>query len=267
MTSSVRKLLITGLSGAGKTTLALELVKRLGAVHLNGDEVRRDLNRDLGFSVADRVEQARRMGVMADLIVRSGGWVVSDFICPTPETREAFGRGGQYRTIFVDRIAAGRFADTNALYVPPVNPEWRVGPEGSAAYWAALIAKELVPVFNPEAPTALFLGRYQPFHAGHRALIEEGINRVGQAVIAVRSLPVGPSNPHSFAEVEASIRVGMRGLEGKFHVVQVPNVTHVLYGRDVGYAIERIDLPTALQAVRATSVRQAESDGPKGAVS
>lgn len=60
-----KKILIMGLPGAGKTTLANGLAPRLNAAHFNADEVRANINKDLGFSEADRIEQARRMGPTA----------------------------------------------------------------------------------------------------------------------------------------------------------------------------------------------------------
>ena len=86
-----RKILIMGLPGAGKTTLATALAPLLNAVVFNADAVRANLSRDLGFSHEDRVEHARRMGWMCDRVVEAGGTVIADFICPTPETRAAFG--------------------------------------------------------------------------------------------------------------------------------------------------------------------------------
>jgi adenylylsulfate kinase-like enzyme len=98
-----RKILIMGLPGAGKTTLADALAPLLNAVVFNADAVRANLSRDLGFSHDDRVEHARRMGWMCDRVVEAGGTVVADFICPTPQTRAAF---GEAFTIWVDRIEA-----------------------------------------------------------------------------------------------------------------------------------------------------------------
>ena len=109
------KILIMGLPGAGKTTLATALARELSCVHFNADEVRKEINKDLGFSVEDRIEQARRMGVLCDIASRWGSVVLADFVCPTPETREAFGANF---TIWVDRIKEGRFEDTNKLFVP-----------------------------------------------------------------------------------------------------------------------------------------------------
>jgi adenylylsulfate kinase-like enzyme len=86
-----RKILIMGLPGAGKTTLANTLAPLLNAVVFNADAVRANLSRDLGFSHKDRVEHARRMGWMCDRVVEAGGTVIADFVCPTAETRAAFG--------------------------------------------------------------------------------------------------------------------------------------------------------------------------------
>jgi hypothetical protein len=110
---------IIGLPGAGKTTLATGLKDRIDAIHLNADEIRATVNSDLGFSMEDRIEQARRLGAMARLISNQGFDVVVDFVCPTTQTREAFGKPDIL--IWVDRIKSGRFEDTNALWENPLN--------------------------------------------------------------------------------------------------------------------------------------------------
>jgi adenylyl-sulfate kinase len=84
---------MTGLSGAGKTTLALalepELKKREVLIErLDGDIVREDLTRDLGFSKEDRDENIRRVTFVAKLLSRNGVGVVASFISPYQETRD-----------------------------------------------------------------------------------------------------------------------------------------------------------------------------------
>ena len=133
---AARKILIMGLPGAGKTTLATILAPRSNAVLFNADEVRANLEPDLGFSLADRIAHARRMGWLCDCVVRSGHTAIADFICPTPETRAAFGNAF---TIFVDRIAKGRFEDTNRLFTPPQSYDLRVTPDGTPLEWAEKI--------------------------------------------------------------------------------------------------------------------------------
>jgi cytidyltransferase-like protein len=249
-----QKILIMGLPGAGKTTLANTLAPLLNAVVFNADAVRANLSRDLGFSHQDRVEHARRMGWMCDRVVESGGTVVADFICPTPETRAAF---GEAFTIWLDRIEAGRFEDTNRMFVPPEHFDLRVIPDGASHYWAERALALLRPAFEPQKPTALFIGRYQPFHCGHQRLIEEGLRRVGQACIAVRDTHgIASENPLPFFAVKQRIEAVLSAYAGRFVVVQLPNITDVFYGRDVGYNVERIMLDEETEAISGTKMRK-----------
>jgi hypothetical protein len=194
------------------------------------------------------------MGWLCDRVVEAGGTAIADFICPTPETRVAFGPAF---TVWLDRIKEGRFADTNRLFVPPEDFDIRIEAEGSPRFWAERILQKIRPVFDPKKSTALFVGRYQPFHDGHRALILEGIRRVGQACIAVRDTQGnGATNPFPFFEVKSRIEAGLSEVAGRYVVVALPNITHVFYGRGVGYSIERIHLDETVEAISATSLRR-----------
>ena len=115
------KILVMGLPGSGKTTLARAVAQKLQCPHFNADEVRATLSKDLGFSIADRIEQARRMGALCDL--STSQHVIADFVCPTDETREAFNADF---VVWVDRIKAGRFEDTNKLFIAPKKYDVRV---------------------------------------------------------------------------------------------------------------------------------------------
>lgn len=110
------KILIMGLPGAGKTTLAKALAKEMNAVHFNADRVRETMNKDLGFSPEDRIEQARRMGWMCQYVKESGHIAIADFVCPTLETRQAFNADV---TVWMDTIHAGRYEDTNRVFTRP----------------------------------------------------------------------------------------------------------------------------------------------------
>ncbi len=248
-----RKILIMGLPGAGKTTLATSLAPLLNAVVFNADAVRANLSRDLGFSIEDRVEHARRMGWMCDRVVEAGGTVIADFVCPTPETRAAF---GDAFTIWVNRIDAGRFEDTNRMFVAPERSDLTVSAQGTPQYWANKALVRLRPAFDPQKPTALFIGRYQPWHGGHQRLIEEGLKRVGQACIAVRDTHgIDVKNPLPYFAVKQRIEAALSAYGGRFVVVPLPNITNVFYGRDVGYAVERIVLDEATENISATELR------------
>jgi len=254
----VRKLLIMGLPGAGKTTLAKAIAPRLNAVVFNADEVRTEINKDLGFSEPDRIEHARRMGWLCDQVVKTGGFAIADFICPTPSTRAAFLQGGEAFVVWLNRIDRGRFEDTNQLFVPPESPDVEVNAEGPPEFWAELVVQKLRPNFHAKEPTALLIGRYQPFHDGHKALIVEALKRVGQVCIGVRDTSdTDGRNPFAFEYVKARVEHALREHEGRFIVIQIPNITNIYYGRDVGYGVERIELDASLEGISATTIRSA----------
>lgn len=140
-----RKILIMGLPGAGKTTLATALAKKIGAVHFNADEVRAALHRDLGFSHADRTEHARRMGILCDIVARAGVPVIADFICPTDATRDAFGSA---YIVFVNRTVSSRYPDTDAIFRAPLNPDFVVTTDMTADEAADRIGLNVSPDYS-----------------------------------------------------------------------------------------------------------------------
>ena len=131
-------ILIMGLPGAGKTTLANELAKLIKAKRLNADEVRKAAN-DWDFSEEGRTRQAKRMSDEALKLKSEGNNVIADFICPTPEARELF--PADY-VIWVDTIKEGRFEDTNQMFVNPEKFNFHVTTQ-DAKLWASKIKEDL----------------------------------------------------------------------------------------------------------------------------
>ena len=131
-------ILVMGLPGAGKTTLAEELAPKLKAKRLNADEVRKEAN-DWDFSEEGRKRQAKRMADFALKLKNQGNYVVADFICPTPEARNLFPADF---VIWVDTIKEGRFDDTNQMFVKPEKYDFHVTTQ-DAKVWADKIIKEI----------------------------------------------------------------------------------------------------------------------------
>ena len=131
-------ILIMGLPGSGKTTLANELAPLLNAKRLNADEVRKEAN-DWDFSEEGRTRQSKRMADLAKKLKEDGSYVVADFICPTPEARKLF--PADY-IIWVDTIKEGRFDDTNKMFIKPENFDYHVTTQ-DAKRWTPLILKEI----------------------------------------------------------------------------------------------------------------------------
>lgn len=243
---------IIGLPGSGKTALASELKERINAIHLNADEVRASVNSDLGFTAEDRIEQARRMGEMARLISKQGFTVIVDFICPTEETREAFGFANL--VIWVDRIKQGRFEDTNKMWEDPKHFDLRIL-DGYTIKQEVDSVIQAGGLFDWSAPTTLQLGRYQPWHEGHQALKEEAHKRTAQVLVGVRNT-YGTSEKDPLRYNEVRFHIEKDNFYKNTLIMRLPNITNIVYGRDVGYKIEQVTLDAKTEAVSATQKRK-----------
>ena len=132
------KILIFGLPGSGKTTLAKPLAELINGVHINADEIREHYN-DWDFSPEGRMRQAVRMRYLADGVVRAGKIAVADFVCPTEQARMEFNPDF---TVWMDTIKEGRFEDTNRMFE---NPE-KADVDYHVAEWFDDTHQQLVPI-------------------------------------------------------------------------------------------------------------------------
>ena len=264
-----------GLPGAGKTYFAERLKKYLEThsdfynpnfenLHaskatvkwINADDVRKKYN-DWDFSHEGRIRQSIRMRELADSLMND--FVIVDFVAPLPEMRHNFKADW---VIWMDTIDKGRFEDTNKLFQPPDLYDFRIT-EQNAEKWVEFVGSYILeekrrPTFHWRKPTAQLLGRYQPWHLGHRTLFEEALKRVGQVVLMIRDVQGwNDSNPFTFDQVKDLIKRDLDPLyQGQYEIILVANITQILYGRDVGYSIEKIELAKEIQEISATKIRK-----------
>lgn len=137
-----RKVLIMGLPGSGKTTLAAELVKLLelrgkSVTWFNADEIRKEYD-DWDFSPEGRIRQAHRMRDLAGSV--DTDYVIADFVAPLPEMRDIFSADV---TIWMANISAGRFEDTNRAFIPPETYDIQVTFQDTK-FWARKIDRYLL---------------------------------------------------------------------------------------------------------------------------
>jgi hypothetical protein len=271
----MQKILIMGLPGSGKTYFAERLKKYLEehsvfyhtaaetissscaeVKWINADDVRKKYN-DWDFSHEGRIRQSIRMRELADSFFND--FVIVDFVAPLPVMRHNFKADW---VIWMDTIEKGRFEDTNKMFVPPDVYDFRIT-EQNADKWVEFVGQHILdnkrrPTFDWQKETAQLLGRYQPWHLGHRKLFEEAINRVGQVCIMIRDVQGwNNSNPFSFEQVKEYIKKDLDPIyQGQYEIILVPNITQILYGRDVGYSINKIELPEEIQQISATKIRE-----------
>ena len=256
-----QRILIMGLPGAGKTYFATELQKRLidenkTCAWYNADAIRQMYN-DWDFSYEGRIRQSKRMRNLADGCDQD--YAIADFVAPLPEMRNNFKADW---TIWIDTIDQGRFEDTNKMFVEPDVYDFRITEQNSEK-WAEFVGLHILenrrrPVFNWQKETVQMLGRWQPWHAGHRALFERAIAKTGQVVIQIRDCQGWQgSNPFAIEQVKGYIRKDLDPLyQGQYEIQVVPNIVNITYGRDVGYKIEQETFDDATHSISATKIRK-----------
>ena len=132
----MKKILIIGLPGAGKTTLALELKKKLKASWLNADKVRKKFN-DWDFSRKGVLRQAKRMKSLAKKSKKS--FVIADFICPYEEGRKIF--KPDY-LIWMNTIKLGRLSTFNKTFQKPKKFDFKINKK-NAKFFSKIIIKKI----------------------------------------------------------------------------------------------------------------------------
>ena len=277
-----QRILIMGLPGSGKTYFAEKLKKyiednsntqtmplaRMAHLELmplqysskvdwfNADDVRKRFN-DWDFSREGRIRQSIRMFDFA--VSCTEDFVICDFVAPLVEQRNNFKADW---CIWMDTIDAGRFEDTNQAFVEPEQYDFRIT-EQNAEKWAEFVGDHILynrrrPRFDWKKETVQMLGRWQPWHAGHRALFERLIARTEQVVIQVRDVQGWQgSNPFAIDQVRAAIKRDLDPVyQGQYEIQIVPNIVHIGWGRGVGYTHAEETFDEAITSISGTAIRK-----------
>tara|TARA_Y100001958_G_C21089227_1_gene442878 strand:- start:12 stop:806 length:795 start_codon:yes stop_codon:yes gene_type:complete len=252
-----KKILIMGLPGAGKTYLAKEVYKELNAVWINGDNIRKKF-KDWDFTKKGRIRQARRLNKLSNDYVRKGKNVVVDFICPN---RDSFKNFKSDFVVWVDTIKKGRHIrkhldDINPIFRKPKKYDLRVTSKDAKLWKLIIIDRLRKKKWNNKKPTAQMLGRYQPWHLGHRKLFEYIVKKDLQVNIQVKdSQGLDKKNPYSFKRIKKNIQKDLESFKSRIKITKVPNITNIFYGRKVGYKIKKILTPKKFRDISATKIR------------
>lgn len=280
-----KRILVMGLPGSGKTYFAEKLknylishgdimkinpgkilnangipnsaIWQISVDWFNADEIRKRFN-DWDFSKEGRIRQSIRMFDFA--IKCSGDFVICDFVAPLVEMRNNFKADW---TIWLDTINKGRFEDTNQAFVSPNVYDFRIT-EQNAEKWVEFVGEHILenrrrPTFDWKKETVQQLGRWQPWHEGHRALFDRLIQRTGQVCIMIRDCQGWQeSNPFEVEKVKSFIRRDLDPLyQGQYEIQVVPNIVHIGYGRGVGYTMEEEKFDDSITSISGTAIRQA----------
>ncbi|MEK6889539.1 MAG: adenylyltransferase/cytidyltransferase family protein [Nanoarchaeota archaeon] len=99
---------------------------------------------------------------------------------------------------------------------------------------------------------ALFIGRWQPFHNGHKHIIDEALNRGKKVCIAIRETEVSDKDPYNVEERTEMIR---RVYGSKVKIISIPDIESINVGRNVGYEVNFIEVLEHVKGISGTNVR------------
>jgi nicotinamide mononucleotide adenylyltransferase len=111
---------------------------------------------------------------------------------------------------------------------------------------------------NPGKQYSMFIGRWQPWHDGHKWLIDQRLNEGKNVLICIRDIKPDEKNPYSATEVESNIRKELWQLLGqeRVKIMVIPDIESVNFGRGVGYDIIEHVPPQEVGDISATKIRE-----------
>ena len=111
--------------------------------------------------------------------------------------------------------------------------------------------------FSWKRKTAIYIGRFQPFHEGHKKVFLNTLKKNNQiAILVMDSYKINSKNPYTFSYVKKQINLALKSYENKYIIIKIPVVSEVVYGRKVGYNFRRVKLSKSIEKISATKIRK-----------
>ncbi len=117
---------------------------------------------------------------------------------------------------------------------------------------------------DSEIKYSMYIGRWQPWHQGHRWLIDQRLDNGKNVLICIRDIEPDEKNPWTSKEVEANLQIELKDLveQGRVKIITIPDIESINIGRGVGYDIIEHVPPEEIRDVSATNIRkQMKKDG------
>jgi len=269
---SNRVIWLTGLSGAGKTTIAMAAAERYGCEVLDGDTIR-DFFSNHDFSHEGRKRHLLGIARMAKMISKHTH-VVCSFITPYEDVREEILEILPDNAIMVhvstslelceERDAKGLYAKARSGQISnftgisdpfdePKCAHISLDSSGEEGKSVDDLVDQLAHYFE-KSRAVLLPGRWQPLHLGHEWLIQRELDQGKRVVVGIRDTPVSEADPFSADMRKRMIEHRYEGEDVEAWIM--PDIEAISYGRKVGYDVrETDDIPPEVFGVSATGVR------------
>ena len=115
----------------------------------------------------------------------------------------------------------------------------------------------MIKKFDWKKKSAIYIGRFQPFHEGHKKMFLKTLKKNLQVTILVMdSFGINKKNPFKFSYVKKVINKNLKEHKDKYVIIKIPTVSEVIYGRKVGYKIRKIKLYEKIEKISATKIRK-----------
>jgi GTPase SAR1 family protein len=260
----------TGQPGAGKTTLANALIEQLNSndkcIHIDGDGLR-DLLQNYDYSPEGRIKNIQSVLDLCRFLDSKGFTVVVSVVAPYKYMRDSLKNTNEVCEIYVHTTAVrGREEYFAKDYEPPISDFIDIDTTNCTIqeclekipFTKTVITKTETLSSYSETKYSVFVGRWQPWHKGHRWLIDQRLNEGKNVLLLVRDIEPDEKNPFGTDWVVNNLHIELSDLikQGRIKILTIPDIESINYGRGVGYDIIEHIPPKDIHDISATKIRK-----------